>query len=422
MVDAQATEEPSSAGNQAPEENRILASPWWSFPGAAGGVAQIPGILSADSRTFSGFTTGIPSPYGWDQALLDGFGFSVSLTGTYDSNPSLGYGSPDDSGQGDFSMSLGGSAAYRTSGTDWTYGLNYGGSYNQYFSQSDLSGYNQSAGASVNYDGGPFTASLNLGVGFGSGANRYYESVVDEVTFNYSLNAAYQYSPKTSFTGNFSQSLTSPDGGFAATGSFNLGASALWRYSPLTQFGPGVRYSRQSGDTQQDRTSIGPTMTVNYKLSKKVSLNSQVGLDFNQYEDGETADPSLSAAIALDYRASSLWGMNVSLNSGTQASGYASGQYEQRTSLRVGYNRRIRRASWNLGVSYENSGFEAPDDVAGGANSGRDYMSFDTSLGMPVFANTCSASWFFRYSGQGGGTTGSTGDSYQTGFSISRGF
>jgi hypothetical protein len=406
----------------APVDDRFATSPWWNFPGAAIGNAQAPGTLSARNHTFSGFTNGFASPYGWDDRLLDGIGLSASLTGTYDSNPSLGYGSPNHSDGGDFSMTLGGSAAYRTRGTEWTYGLNYSGSYNQYFSQSDLSGYSQSAGASVNYQGGPLTASFNLGVGFGSGANRYYESVVDELSVNYSLNASYQYSRKTTFNGNFSQSLTSPSGGFAATGSFNLGASALWRYSPRTQFGPGIRYSVESGDTQQDRTSIGPTMTVNYTLSKKVSLNSQVGLDFSQYEDGESADPSLSASIALNYRASSLWGLNLSLNTGTQASGTAAGQFEQRTSLRAGYNRRIRRASWNLGVSYENSSFEAPATVTGGADGSRDYMSFDTSLGMPVFADTCTASVFLRYSDQGRTNINSQQGSFQTGFSLSRSF
>lgn len=403
-------------------DDSFAANSWWNFPGATLGSAQAPGVISSSNQTFSGFTNGfMPSPYGWDNSLLDGLAFSASLSGTYDSNPSLGLAGANNSG-GDFFMTLGGTAAYRSPGREWNYGLNYSGSYNQYFSQSDLSGYNQNAGASLNYQGGPLTASFNLGVGFGSGANRYYQSEVDETSVNYSFNASYQYSPKTILTGNFSQSLTSSDGGFGDTGSFSLSASALWIYSARTQFGPGIRYSSQSGDTQLDRTSIGPTMTVNYLLSQKLSLNSQVGLDFAEFEGGESADTSMSASIGLNYRASELWGMNLSLNSGTQASPSAAGQYEQRTSLRVGYDRRIRRASWNVGVSYENSGFDAPSTVVGGANGSRDFLSFDTSLSMPVFADTTAARIFFRYSDETGGNAIAQGDSYQIGFSLSRGF
>jgi hypothetical protein len=435
LGDRTLSDPPAADGVEAPADS--FTKPWRSSPGAGEGGALAPGILSANSRMFSGFTTGIPSPfgggdslfdgwvpspYGQDDSLLDGLGFSASLTGTYDSNPSLDFGSPDDSGHGDFSMTLGGSAGYRSKGSEWTYSLSYGGSYTEYFSQSELSGYSQTAGASVNYQGGPWIASFDLGVGFGSGVNRYYQAVVDEVTLGYSLNAVYEYSQKTSFMGNFSQSLTNPDGGFTATGSSNLGVSALWRFSPLTQFGPGIRYSFQSGDTQQDRHSIGPMMTLNYRPSSKLTLNSQVGVDFSEYEDGQTTDPSVSASVGLGYRPSRLWGMDLSLNRGFEASRYASGQYEERTSLRVGYNRRIRAATWSLGVSYEHSSFEAPDDVVDGAIGSGDYMSFDTSLSMRVFANTCAASLFLRYIGQNGSNSSGTGDSFQAGLSISRGF
>jgi hypothetical protein len=114
--------------------------------------------------------------------------------------------------------------------------------------------------------------------------------------------------------------------------------------------------------------------------------------------------------------------MDLSLSRGFEASGFAPGQYEERTSLRLGYNRRIRNATWSVGASYENSGYESPDDVVGGAVGSGDYLSLDTSLGMRVFANTCAASLFLRYSGQNGGSSSRSGDSFQAGFSISRGF
>jgi hypothetical protein len=407
---------------------------WLSAPGAPAGTGP-PGVLSAgNTNTFSGFVSGAPGTMDRLNDLLDGFGFSAAITGTYDTNASRGYGVPGQIGQpvlpgqpsqdsgGDFFATLSGSAAYRTQGSEWTYGLNYSGSYSEYFSQSELSGYNQSAGGSVNYQGGPLTASLNAGISFGSGANRYYQSVVDEISYNYGLNAAYRYSRKTTITGNFSQSFSNANGGFSDVGSFNAGLSALWQYSSRTQFGPGIRYSQQSGDTQEDLRSIGPTMTVNYRLSEKVSLNSQVGLDFNEYGSGESTDPSFSAAIAASYRISSLSNMNLSLNRGQTASASSAGRFEERTSMRVGYTRKIRRASWNLGASYEFTSFDAPETVAGASPGDRNYLSLDSSLGMPVFANTCSASIFTRYSDESGGGTSANGDSFQVGFSLGRSF
>jgi hypothetical protein len=404
---------------------------WSSFQAASPGASP-PGVLSAtNSNSFSGFVSGAPGTQDRLNDLLDGFGFSAALAGTYDTNASRGYGAPGQIGQpgqpgqnsdDDFFATLSGSAAYRTQGSEWTYGLNYSGSYSEYFSLSELSGYTQSAGGSVNYQSGPLTASLNAGLSLGSGANRYYQSVVDETTYNYSLNAAYRYSRKTSITGNLSQSFSNANGGFSDAGSFNAGLSALWQYSPRTQFGPGIRYSQQSGDTQEDLRSIGPTMTVNYRLSEKVSLNSQVGLDFNQYEGGESADPSLSAAIAASYRLSSLSSMNLSLTRGQTASQSSSGRFEERTSMRLGYTRKIRRASWNLGASYEFTSFDAPETVVGTSPGDRNYFSLDSSLGMPVFADTCSASIFTRYSDESGGGTSANGDSFQVGFSLSRSF
>lgn len=399
-----------------------FGEPLGSFSSFESGFSAAPGIIGTGSRGFSEHPGVLPPGGGLLEDLRDGFSFAATLAGTYDSNPSLGYGSAADSGEGDFFSTLGGSASYQSRASTWTYGANYSGGYSRYFNQSDLSGYNQNAGGSVNYEGGPFSASLNAGIDFGSGANRAYAAVVDEITFNYGLSARYRLSSKTSLSGNFSQNLTSASGnGSSDTGSFSLGASALWRYSALTEFGPGIRYSMQSGDTQVDRSSIGPMMTVNYQLSHKVSLNSQLGLDFAEYEGGESADPAVSAALALDYRASLQWGMNVSLNRNTTADPGRAGQFNEITALRVGYHRKIRRAAWDLGVSYETNTSVAPDSLTGGAGDDRDYLRFDTSLGMPVFGKTCNARVFIGYRDQSGESEESF-DSLQTGFSISRGF
>lgn len=410
----------ASSANGPPDDSQpsgsslFVPNPWQSA--SAFGVSGSPGLSSS-----SGFEGGWV-PYGTmlGESLRDGLGLGVSLTGTYDSNPSRGYGSAQDSGQGDFYMTLGGALSYQSKASTVNYSLNYSGGYNQYFSQSDLSGYNQSAGAGITYDRGPLSAGLRAGIDFGSGANRYYASVVDQVSYSFGLDARYRISPKTSLTANTSQRFTTSSGDGQDTSSFDFGASALWRYSELTEFGPGIRYTSRSGDSGGNRTSIGPTLTLNYQLTRKVSFNSRIGTDFAQYENGGSADPTLSASIGLNWRASSLWGMNLSLNRDAQASYTAAGQFEEMTALRLGYNRRIRRAILNLGLGMET---RTPEDrrAAVAGQTDRDHLTLDTSLGMPVFANTTSATLFMRYSDQNGGAE-ETWDSFQIGFGLSRSF
>jgi hypothetical protein len=403
----------SSSGDFA---NSLGGLPPWQ-----GGIPASPGLSNNWPRGFADFPGGMPYGGGLFDDIRDGLGLSASLSGTYDTNPSRGYGQANNAGEGDFFLSLGGTVSYLSRASTWTYGATYTGGYSQYFSQSELSGYYQNAGASLNYNGGPLTASLNVGINFGSGANRYYESVVDEISYNYGLNARYRVSRKTSLTGDLSQRFTSASGnGNSDTESLDLGASALWRYSPLLEFGPGIRYTSRSGDSSQERTSIGPTLTANYELTRKVSLNSRIGVDFAEFEDGESADPTLFTSIGLNYRASKLWSMNLSLLRDSEASYTAGGEFEEIMALRLGYNRKIRRAVWSLGMGWETRSTEN-SSAATNTRPDRDYLTLDTSLGMPVFRDTCNASVFMRYSDQSGDANQSW-DSLQTGFSISRSF
>ena len=353
-------------------------------------------------------------------SLRQGLGLALSLTGTYDSNPSRGYTGEANDGSGDFSLMLGGGISYRSRASTWTYGASYTGGYRTYFSQSDLNGYSQRAGASINYSGGPLTAVLAVGMNFGSGANRNFEAVTDSLSVNYGLNARYQISAKTTVQGDFSQSYTLASGqGNLDTGSFDAGLSGLWKYSPLTEFGPGIRHTRRNQDSGPTRTSIGPTLLVNYQLTGKVSLNSRVGMDFVSIEGAGSRHSSFSTALGLNYRASAMWGVNLSLLRDSRASNTAAGQFEEITALRLGYTRSIRRASWNLGISWETTSVE--NNMSGSANApDRDYFAIDTSLGMPIFRSTTQARVFCGYRDENGGNRAS--DSFQAGFGLSRSF
>lgn len=349
-----------------------------------------------------------------------GIGLALSVTGTYDSNPSRGYTGEENDGTGDFSLMLGGGVSYLSRTSTWTYGASYTGGYRMFFNQSELSGYSQNAAASLNYSGGPLTASFRVGVNFGSGANRNFESVTDSLSVSYGLSARYQISAKTTVQSDFSQSFTLASGqGNLDTGSFDAGLSALWKYSPLTEFGPGIRYTRLNQEAGPTRTTIGPTFLVNYQLTRKVSLNSRVGMDFVSIDGGGSQDPSFSSSVGLNYRASALWGMNLSLLRDSRASNTASGQFDEVTALRLGYTRNIRRASWNLGIGWESS--SVGSNASGAADSpDRGYFAIDTSIGMPVFYGTTQARVFCGYRDENGGTFSS--DSFQAGFGLSRDF
>ena len=385
---------------------------------ALNGISALPSAPSG----FSGTPGGFPVGGGMGGGILDGFSIAATLSGIYDTNVTQSPGQPIAPIEDDFILSLGGNLSYLSKAADWTFGGNYRGSYDSYFNNSDFSGFNQGAGLVANYDGGRFSATMNAGIDFDRGANRYYgsSSFVERTNVSSGLTARYRLSSKTSLQGNIGQSFSTSSGDYDDTDSIDVGASALWKYSPLTEWGPGIRYTRDSGSSQLDRSSLGPTMTVNYKLSKKVAMNSRVGVDFASYEGGGSSDPMLSASIGLNYDASKLWGMNFSLYRDAQADPSFAGAFTEVTALRLGYRRKVRRATMNLGVGYEANTTENPANTAGGGYD-RDYFSLDGSLGMAVLSNTSFASLFMRYNDQSGSSTDSW-DSLQTGFSISRSF
>lgn len=386
------------------------------IPTTPSGFSTPTQIASGFPTAGSTFTTGEVG-----EKILRGFTVSTTFSGTYDSNVTQSPGGSVAPIKDDFIMSFGGVVSYLSKASDVTFGGTYRGMYNQYLSETDFSGYNQGASGVVNYKGGRLTAALTMGVDYDEGSNRNYASAfVKQTSVNTGLTANYRLSRKTSLQGNFGYAFTSASGGnFSDTESFDLGASALWKYSPLTEIGPGIRYTYRSGSSQTGRSSIGPTVNLNYKLSSKVALNSRLGVDFASYKDGGSADPTFSASIGLNYQASKLWGMNLTYFRDTQADPSVAGSFTQVSSLRVGYHRKIRRAMLNLGVGYDMNSLQGPNGGSSGAD--RKYFTTDASLGMAILSNTTFANIFLRYADQSGEAANSW-DSVQMGFGISRSF
>jgi hypothetical protein len=240
---------------------------------------------------------------------------------------------------------------------------------------------------------------------------------VENKSFNGALRASYSLSPKTSLDASLGHSISVPDGGFTTTGSTNFSISALWKATPLITVGPGVGWGWQGGDTQATRKTVGPLLRLSYKLSQKVALDGNFGVDFAEFGDTGRSDTSFSNSLGLNYRASSLWGMNLSFSQGTQADGASAGNFSETTAWRIGINRKIRRATLGLGLSYETNVSVTPTG-AGGAG-GRDFLSFDSSLSMPVFWQRAQASTFISWSQESGSREW---DGFRLGISLSAAF
>ena len=399
------------------------------LPAQAAGVMMLPGAPSG----FSSASPSAPSGFGglggaWSGTdpwggLLEGVTADATFSSTYNSNVAANQGVTNGSAKDDFILGLGGSLGYLSKASDLTFGGNYHGTYDEYFNHANYSGYNQGGSLLANYKGGRFSIAAHAGMELGRGSNTNYSSnFVEQTSVNSGLTARYKLSPKTSLEGDFDQSFTSASGRYSNTNSYDLGTSALWRYSALTEFGPGVRYTYRSGSTQTGRTSIGPTLNLNYKLGSKVALNSRIGEDFASYDTGATAAPTFSASVGLTYEASKHWGMNLSLYRDTQADPSVVGGFTQVTSLQLGYHRKVQRALWNVSAGYQINTFENPGIGVSGLRPDQNHFNLNSSLSMPVFANSCNASVFVGFNDQTGGAASNTYDSVQVGVSLSRRF
>jgi len=364
--------------------------------------------------------------------LLQGIDLGLSSSFVYDSNVNPGAGGS--SNQGDFILTLSPSVAYRTVGGDWYLGGHAALNHSTYFEQSDLGGIGYNGGLDFGYQGHPLTVRGSIGTSLVQGVNRYYGGYSETQNFTSSLSASYQWSAKTSIDARMSYRMTEPDQkegsstarNFGGSESLDFDLSAMWRASPLLSVGPGIAWSHDTGDSKPERESIGPIIRLKYQLSNKVSADGTFGIQFTDYDGGSSSDPLFTTRLGVNYRASSLWGMNLSVYQGASADGAGAGDYRENLSVRLGYNRRIRRAAVALGVGYETNDIVNTGSTSSVATgNARDFLTLNASIGMPMFHNRVQASTFFQLREQAGdgGTGGSSDtDGYKVGLSFSTSF
>ncbi|WP_411826056.1 hypothetical protein [Luteolibacter sp. AS25] len=395
-------------------------------------VARVPVSISefssADFGGYEYYLGGIPTGFGKGPPGSDlntigrGLTLGGSVAGSYESNVTQGsgdVGSPIDS---DFILGVGGTVSYLSTARKWTFGARYTGDYEYYFENPDFSGFNQSLGLMANFEGSKLSATIGAGLTYQRGANRYVgvSNFVEQTSASVGGSASYQLGPRTSIRTTLTYTRVKSSGGdFEDTDSFGAELVGLFQYSAITEFGPGLRFGFESSGGN-DRTAIGPTFNINYKLSEKIFLSSRIGLDFVDYSDEGSSGTDVSALLAVNWKPSKLWGMDLTFYRGTTADPFVSGAFNEISSLSLGYSRKIRRVDLRLGASYEiletvgNSG-------GGGLDSGSDYFSLNASAGIRIFKDSTDLSVFIKYNDLNGGDAASF-DNTIVGFSINKTF
>ncbi|MDC0282996.1 DUF481 domain-containing protein [bacterium] len=341
----------------------------------------------------------LPSGYEFETGVIGeeqepSFGkldFELGLLSRYDSNVTLGNPQGRVEEESDFLIqpSLKSSFQLGSGSGEWRFGVK-GDVTRMEFNEVDrFNTTNYSFGLNGGYQSGRAKLLFNAGYASTGGVNRFVGDLLEQTSVSSRLAGNYTISPKTSLELSLSQnSLTSETSGFADTSSTTFLVAGLWRATPLIRLGPGFRYGLRTaevgGSQDQELTVVGPALRLDYKLSTKVNLTSNVGLGFADTPSGD--DELLNFRVGLNYRASSLWGLNLSMIRDTQATLFAGGGFDQVSSYRFGYTRKIRSARLNLGVSYED---RAPQGVTQVVGAFRDssFLNYTASLGLPIFGD-----------------------------------
>ena len=375
----------------------VITLPVFLLPSAVAGQDLEAPLVAAPSG-FSELPTGV-LPAG--NQFLEGIAYSVSTAYTYDSNLFQGSGKPGSPIEDDIILSFSPGIAYRTQGSTWTLGLAGSLNYSSFMDHEDLGGLGYNTTVDFAYSRKPLNIVASLGYGLEQGVNRNYGSAyVENERFNGSLRVSYVLSAKTSLEARLGQSTSVPDGSFTTTESANFDITAMWKATPLVTVGPGIGWHWRGGDTQSTRSSVGPLVRLTYRLSQKVALDGSFGVDFAEFGATGRSDTSFSNQLGINYQASSLWGMNLSLSQGTEADGASAGNFRETMAWRIGINRRIRRAVLGLGLSYESN--ESVTPTGAGGEGERDYLRFDSSLSMPVFWQRAQAATFVSWNQESG--------------------
>jgi hypothetical protein len=245
----------------------------------------------------------LPSGYEFDTGVIGeeqepSFGkldFELGLLSRYDSNVTLGNPQGRFEEESDFLIqpSLKSSFQLGSGSGEWRFGVK-GDVTRMEFNEVDrFNVTNYSFGLNGGYQSTRTKLLFNSGYASTGGVNRFVGDFFEQTSISSNLTGDYTISPKTSFELSLRQnSVGSETQGFADTSSTTFRVAALWQATPLIRLGPGFRYGLRTAEVggpiqDQELTVAGPALRLDYKLSTKVNLTSNVGLGFADTPSGD---------------------------------------------------------------------------------------------------------------------------------------
>ncbi len=316
--------------------------------------------------------------------------FSGYTESAYETNPAFGAGPRGDAGS-DFYFIVGGEVAYQRRFGDVNLELSYYGDYQQYLRNDMLSNGYHDLHTSLEYGGELASLALALGASNGSGANAYYQSQVEQLSWNVEVEGSYELSSLTSLRGAYDYSERNASARFSGGARVNdnqsqtLSLDALWKYSPLLKIGPGLRFAERSGEGADRLRTFGPSVNVDYRLSTLVSLNATATVNWGDYSAGGSPGAFVSSGVGLRWQPSDFWSFDLGMDRDLQASPTFAGGFVESFSGTLGAQRWVGRHTLRMGLSYHRT------EQAGGsrvATGDRDYFTVDLSVARTVFKDS----------------------------------
>lgn len=385
-----------------------ISKPWTAHP-----PASAPGSASVEGEAI------VPE----ESRLLEGLAMTLATTWFHDTNVNQG----NDRGgkvESDWIFSVAPAVSWETRSRDFTLMLGGGANYDHYSALDAYSGLDYRGAAKLGYQGGATNLEGSVNYDSVQGVDRFAGGLTENRSLGARFTARHAVSIKTVLDTSLStvttRSVRQTDGAAESDTSqseFQLGA--LWKVTPLVVLGPGLRSTWSTADSAGDRTTVGPMLRVEYRLSEKVDLKSRIGIDFVEY-DGGGSDEFTSGSVGLKYRLDDLWEFNFELSRDVVPDIGAAGGYREIGSWRFGSDRKILAVRLELGVGYESSELWSGRGVA--SSSGTDYLNFDAGLSMPVLGESGRARIFVRHQDSSSSDPRNDWSGLQSGLSLSYGF
>jgi hypothetical protein len=319
---------------------------------------------------------------------------------------------------------IGASVAWKTGIRDFTVSVGADLSYDGYADHDEYSGFDYGLRMSTAYQGGPLEITGAFSTSSTQGVERFTGSLATREVTGFMTKLGYDISQKTSFEMSLSLADTRLDssGATALQNSTRSVAMAgfVWQASPLSMLSLDLRATEIETESSGSRSTLGPTVSLNYQLTEKVDLDARIGVDFADASNAGTAETFVYGGIGLAYQLDPLWSFKLNFNHDVEAVQSRAGGFRDFTRLRFAVIRKIRDFQLDLGCFREDSTASGSGPAASATS--QIYSGFDASLSYPLFGAGGSAAVFIRSHHTEADTPSRSWEGCQTGFSINKSF